>query len=368
MGTIKRNFSNNVTPTGKFDSADLTGTIPAANVANDSLTNITTVPASIGDFVQKVASDPSPASAGDVWYNTTTNALKAAVVLADAWASGGNLSTARSTSGAGTQTAGLAVAGRNTASPPQYTNATEEYDGASWGSGGNTNTPGGRSSSGTQTAALAAGGFNREAGGGAAQFLTATEEYNGTAWTNNPTGLTTGNAGTGIFGTQTAAIYAGGELAPGPVTNVTQSYDGSSWTTVPATLNTARATMAATGTQTAGLFFGAPTATELWDGSSWTSNPTGLNTARDLLGGAGTQSNTLAFAGRPSTAATELWNGSSWTNTSSMASARFGVGSAGVYDQALAFGGNPPAGPSSFSNATEEFTGATVVTQTVTTS
>ena len=53
MGTIKRNFSNNVTPTGKFDSADLTGTIPAANVANDSLTNITTVPLQLVTLYKK---------------------------------------------------------------------------------------------------------------------------------------------------------------------------------------------------------------------------------------------------------------------------------------------------------------------------
>jgi hypothetical protein len=60
MGTIKRNFYNNITPTGKFDSADLTGTIPATNVADASLSNITSVPATVGDFVQKVASDPTP--------------------------------------------------------------------------------------------------------------------------------------------------------------------------------------------------------------------------------------------------------------------------------------------------------------------
>src|SRR6056300_1131869 len=102
MGTIKRNFYNNITPTGKFDSADLTGTVPADNIANASMTNVTSVPASVGDFVQKVASDPTPASAGDVWYNTTSNALKSVVSL-EAWSAGANMASAKqNNSGDGT--------------------------------------------------------------------------------------------------------------------------------------------------------------------------------------------------------------------------------------------------------------------------
>ena len=44
MGTIKQNFANNVETGGTFDAQDLTGTIPAANIANSSLSDITTVP------------------------------------------------------------------------------------------------------------------------------------------------------------------------------------------------------------------------------------------------------------------------------------------------------------------------------------
>ena len=123
MGTIKRNFYNNITPTGKFDSADLTGTIPADNIANASLTNVTSVPTSVGDFVQKVASDPSPTSAGDVWYNTTSNALKSLLTL-EAWSSGAPLTTGRQNlAGAGTQTSSLAFAGAT----PTLSTATEEF-------------------------------------------------------------------------------------------------------------------------------------------------------------------------------------------------------------------------------------------------
>ena len=158
MGTIKRNFYNNITPTGKFDSADLTGTIPATNVADASLTNVTSVPVSVGDFVQKVASDPTPVGAGDVWYNTTSNALKSVVAL-EAWSSGAPLSTARSgLGGAGTQTAGLAFGGVN----------------------------------------------------GPGTHQSATELWNGTSWTSNPTGLTSPKASGGGCGTQAAAIVFGG--------------------------------------------------------------------------------------------------------------------------------------------------------------
>jgi hypothetical protein len=54
-----------------------------------------------------------------------------------AWASGGNLGTARYyLGGAGTQTAGLAFGGFTTT----ITNATEEYNGSSWTAGGNLGT------------------------------------------------------------------------------------------------------------------------------------------------------------------------------------------------------------------------------------
>jgi hypothetical protein len=56
-----------------------------------------------------LASDPSNLGAGQVWYNTTTNKLKITAVSSGAWASGGNMATARYyLAGAGTQTSGLA--------------------------------------------------------------------------------------------------------------------------------------------------------------------------------------------------------------------------------------------------------------------
>ena len=60
---------------------------------------------------------------GQIWYNSTTDTIKAAP-LVQAWASGGNLNTARhSAAGAGTQTAGLAAGGY-----PPFLNVSEEYN------------------------------------------------------------------------------------------------------------------------------------------------------------------------------------------------------------------------------------------------
>jgi hypothetical protein len=110
MGTITRSFANNITSGGTFDATDLTGTIPASNIADASVTNITAVPALVATTT--VASDPPSPDAGQVWYNTTDKALRAYVAGAGSWATGGNLNTARKeTSGVGTQTAALVIGG-----------------------------------------------------------------------------------------------------------------------------------------------------------------------------------------------------------------------------------------------------------------
>src|SRR6056300_1057399 len=97
MGTIKQNFANNVETGGTFDAQDLTGTIPAANIANSSLSDITTVPptASGGDLIQSVASDPPAPDFGDIWYNSTEQKIKLKTLGAGSWATGNNMNTAR---------------------------------------------------------------------------------------------------------------------------------------------------------------------------------------------------------------------------------------------------------------------------------
>ena len=79
-----------------------------------------------GYNIKSVTSDPSNTKEGQIWYNDTSNKIRVNTVKPAAWASGGNLGTARFSmnQGAGTQTAGL-VAGGN---PSNSTLAVaEEY-------------------------------------------------------------------------------------------------------------------------------------------------------------------------------------------------------------------------------------------------
>jgi hypothetical protein len=58
-----------------------------------------------GLTIQTVAGDPSPLQTGDIWYSNTTRKIRGAATVG-AWASGGNLGTARYyVEGCGIQTA-----------------------------------------------------------------------------------------------------------------------------------------------------------------------------------------------------------------------------------------------------------------------
>ena len=58
-----------------------------------------------GGKVNVVSADPSNPIEGQMWYNTTTELLKYRGFAPAAWASGGNMATARRyIAGAGTQT------------------------------------------------------------------------------------------------------------------------------------------------------------------------------------------------------------------------------------------------------------------------
>jgi len=312
---------------------------------------------------------------GDMWFNSSTSTLKgygtAAGLPAATWASGGNLNVAKSSAaGAGTQTAGIFMGGRG--SPPSNTvyAQTELYNGSTWTEVNDMNT--GRYSlsganSGSQTATLAFGGYDTA-------ILAVTESWDGTNWTEVNDLNTAGSSGSG-FGTQTAAIFTGGDNRS---YNKTESWNGTSWTET-TDLNTARAQMAGFGIATAGLICGgdlypvtSPTRlavqTELWDGSSWTETGD-LNTGRRRIGngGFGTQTSGLTAGGYTTTyvANTETWNGTSWTERTEIQTRdnTTGVGGGGP----LGFIAGGGTSPGAASNATEEWTAPAVVS-TVTTS
>jgi hypothetical protein len=64
-----------------------------------------------GFTIQNLSADPSNPIEGQVWYNSTSNVWKVEeATTVGAWASGGNLNTARvGPGGAGTQTAGFSI-------------------------------------------------------------------------------------------------------------------------------------------------------------------------------------------------------------------------------------------------------------------
>jgi hypothetical protein len=84
-----------------------------------------------GFTIQNLSADPSNPIEGQVWYNSTSNVWKVEeATTAGAWATGGNLNTARySLAAAGTQTAALAFGGLQV---QEFTAATEEYNGSTW--------------------------------------------------------------------------------------------------------------------------------------------------------------------------------------------------------------------------------------------
>jgi hypothetical protein len=309
-----------------------------------------------GRAIQAVTTDPSESvTEGQVWYNTNSDTFKS-VIQIEAWSSGSamirNTSTAGANHalGAGIQTAAIYAGGYS-----PYTNKTEHYNGTGWTSGGNMNLTRITTGFGTETAAVAAGGitFPGVVGG-------QVEEYDGSSWT---TGNALGTArpyGSGS-GTLTAGLYAGGSPNASAATSVANSeeYNGTNWSEGN-DLNTARRFLgsAATAPQTAALVFGGDNApapgtvrsfTETYDGTSWT-EVGDLNTARRNMGGAGDFTSALAFGGSlgppGNSTATESWNGSSWsTSPASLANARDSQPSIGTSTAALFVGGPNPAFP-----------------------
>src|SRR6056300_294884 len=261
MGTITRSFANNITSGGTFDATDLTGTIPASNIADASVTNITAVPSLTA--VSTVASDPPSPDAGQIWYNTTARALRAYIAGAGSWATGGALNTARIyASGAGTRDASLA-AGGETPSPAIVGN-TELYDGTSWTEVNDLNTArsAGGSGGATNTAAIYWGGTSPA-------VVANVETWNGTSWTEVNDLNTARRSMPGGGGTSTSTLAFGGESPGAAQLAVTESWNGTSWTEVN-NLNTARQALGASGISNGMVVYGGYTTgrvsnTELWD-------------------------------------------------------------------------------------------------------
>ena len=292
------------------------------------------------------------------------------IVVPGAWASGGALNTGRTLGGSAlpAQNAGIIFGG---SSP--YTGATEQYNGTAWTTvPGSLNTARGYISGfGTETAAVCAGGYHTPNPG-----IAEVEEYNGTSWseeTNLPSNLK--NAGN--CGTLTAGLLMGGSTSQPFAPNVVDTslhYDGTNWTSG-GTMPVGRGQGMSGGVQTAAFYAGGRTA-PAYVATSITYNGTSFSTAGNLAFGAGppsgfqgsigTSTAGLAASGLP-TNLVNTFDGTNWFSAPAYTSSRNRGFSGGTQTAALIAGGATP-GPQS--DLTEEFTGETTAAnvQTITTS
>jgi len=257
--------------------------------------------------VPSIAGDKSPASAGDMWYNSSTNVLRCYLPVA-AWSAGGDMAVVRYGSyGCGTESASLVAGGSDAVS--QNWGTTEEYDGSSWSAGGDiSSTNVDHIMVGNLTDAIRTAGYT-------GSFVTTTETYNGTAWSAG-TAVTAGYSKSAGFGSSsTSAAICGGHNPT--YQDDTYVWNGSSWATE-GDLPAPRQSFYACGTTTAGIVMSGfegtyPAIVETtleFNGSSWSDsgNDYPLSVAGITVGGVATDC--LAACGQtmnPETARAEAY-------------------------------------------------------------
>jgi hypothetical protein len=315
--------------------------------------------------VKYLSADPATSEDGQVWYNSTTGNLRLdGIALAASWASGGNL-VAGQRNGVtfGIQTAAIFAGGHT---PSGTSLNSETYNGTTWSEGNNLGSIADyAAAAGTSTAGLAFGGS--PAG------VKKTQSYNGTSW-SEVNELTAGRYAIGGSGTQTAALAAGGSPPGNTGSNLSEEWDGTNWSEGN-NLGTARYKPTQFGTQTASVAVGGDTGpadvnnVEEYDGTSWTAGTVYPSTL-SYAASAGTSTVGLVFLGdiSPVTgygATSNTYDGTSWAASASLANAGGNTEGCGTGVLALAASGGPSAGRTAGS---EEYTGATTITQSITTS
>ena len=304
----------------------------------------------------------SPGGAPVIGVATEEYNFSTSIVTAATWSAGGSASgSARNRALAGTRDAAFMSGGYNGAN-----SQTREYNGTSWTSGGDLspqgNPDGGTYSGaacGTQTAGLFSGGSSQ---GSTDYYFNTSYEYDGSSWGSPATWTAPGLNGIQLFGTQTAAVGAGG-VRPGQPRDRNYEYDGSSWT-AGTTLPEGKSNGGQSGILTAGVIFGgsnpglspsSPSSTLHYDGTNWTAGGTmnfGNNGGQSATASA---TDTIAYQGSDGvtdTTRTQIYNGTTWvTGVNAITvtgSLRSGAGTSGA---ALSAGGSP--------NAVQEYEGET---------
>jgi len=324
-----------------------------------------------GQTIKKYTTNPTNPLEGQIWYNNTTGTLKVYTMGVAAWASGtaypGGMTALR---GAGaTNTAAIAIGGE---SPGPTVDTTNTYDGNAWT--GAPVIPGPARNvfaMGTTAAALYAGGNTLP---GQNPITNASAEYNGSTWTGGPTMPVSRGFGASS-GIQTSALTTGGDNGVGGSNDVS-SYNGSTWATETVYPTTAYGVTGCGATESTAFvaggsapFPGDNVGVATYDGSAWTLTATPVTTIipgqGQQLASSGPSTEALAFGGIGGQNKTASWNGTAWATQPNLATGRDG-GGAGTAASALCFGGSSPGTPRETS--VEEFTGAALEVQTVTTS
>ncbi len=137
-----------------------------------------------GTNIETVTSDPDNPVNGQVWYNSTEQALKGFTSSpVGSWSTDANMNTGRRyPSGAGTNTAALAYGG--TPNSDDLLTNTESYNGTSWTEVNDLNTARYQADGlgVVYTAALMAGGYKGPPGSPSTYTAAETENSNGTSW------------------------------------------------------------------------------------------------------------------------------------------------------------------------------------------
>ena len=330
-----------------------------------------------GIKVQSLASDLTASdSVGQLWYNTTSAALKYSMEGAGSWAAGGTLNNCnRQQAGAGTQTAGLSIGGYDVPGGLGMSfNKTEEYDGTSWTEVNALGYPRyGNIGCGPQTAALTTAGWDQSPTNPSGSYLDNTELYNGTTWTETAD-LLAARSDTEGCGTQTAALCYGG--TPPSTRRANEEFNGTSWSEE-ADLVADAVGSTGIGTATAALCAGGggppggTTRSEEWNGTAWAEG-NNLNAARRFPGFSGTQTASMFVSGWTSPESgsplVEQYDGTCWSEVADVTNGRaFCSGSTAAANTAtMIWGGDPPS--AGCTTGTEEWSEPVYSVKTVTTS
>jgi hypothetical protein len=335
-----------------------------------------------GQKVQYLASDPSPVTKGQVWYNSTSNTLKIRTYRNAVWTSGATTPyAARSTRGFGDSKNSAQIFGGYTTTA---VSTSVEYDGSSWTGTPSLNTATYASSVGVgvKASAITVGGS-----GGNSEEWDGSSWSNITAYPNNPNSV----ENTGGFGTTTAGYFMGGS-SPTPsmptVKPSTIKWNGSAWSALNP-MSIGRTDMGSCGTSTAAIVFGGESGfppsypgvrdqQEDWDGTCWTASPASLNTPRYAFSSCQNGPAATAWAGGGYTPAitetyksTEEYDGTTWSNSPATVTyeARGGQGSGGIQGASgFMANGTYPGNPTFNTDGCSEFDPGAMETQTVTVS